>query len=121
MTKSDLKQILSVYPKIRNAIIKGKKQVSIIKYRRKKNIEIADRIKSFENYFNVLIKNENAVIAEIIDKAYFQGLKATEIIMNSPISECGYYRIKKSIEEKIYELLIADGFVTKNEIINNVL
>ncbi|MGN1099809.1 MAG: hypothetical protein ACI4S9_05650 [Christensenellales bacterium] len=34
-----------------------------------------------------------------------------------PISESGYYRLKREIENKIYELYIVDGDVTQDEIL----
>ena len=121
MTKAELKEVLSVYPQIRTAVLKGERQTAVKKYRQQKNMEISDWIRGLEANFRILIENEDVLIVEIIKKSYFLGQKDREIIMNLPVTDCGYYRIKKSIEDKLYNMLIADGFVKKEEITENKL
>ena len=119
MTKYRLKEFLLIYPKVRKTVLQGKEIAVIEKYRRKKEIEIPEWAKAVEAGLKSIASAEDGLIAEIIEMSYFQGLKDREIIVKLPVSDSGFYRIKKGIEEKLYELLIDCGFVETEEILKN--
>ena len=48
---------------------------------------------------------------------YRQGIEDKSVFLDLPITESGYYRLKRKLEEKIYGLYIVCGEVTQEEIL----
>ena len=75
-----------------------------------------------EEVFQKIITTENnCIVNKIIDKVYRQGMEDKSVFLDLPITESGYYRLKRKLEEKIYELYISSGEVTEEEILKNKL
>lgn len=121
MTKLELKRILSLYSKIRRAVLIGESTAVIEKYGRKKSIEIPSWAYGIEKSICSIMRSGDEIVRQITEKLYLKGYKDHEVYMDLPVSESGFYRIKKSIEERIYEMCIVYGYVTENEIISNII
>ena len=120
MTKKELKVYLRLYPLISNAVSKRLSHYEVILYGRKKKIVIPKWLYKIENFFEEIVKSEkDFVIEEIIEKKYRQGKNDKSIIMNLPVTESGYYRLRRLIENKIYDLYIFYGDVTEEDILKN--
>ena len=120
MTKKELKYFLKLYPTIEKAIENKVSKIEILIYGRKKKIEIPLWVHKLTDIFTQIIESEdNSLVSHIIEKAYKRGEDDRKVILRLPISESGYYRLKRRIEEKIYELYIVDGDVNQEEILNN--
>ena len=117
MTKSDLKEILKDYSVIQKSIGNENTQVHIKRYRKELCIELPPWIRGVECSINKLLKSENDFVCKIIELSYIKGCKDREIIMQLPISDSGYYRMKRYIEEKIYELCIVYGYVSEEDVL----
>lgn len=98
-----------------------KKTNSTIKlYGRRKEVKIPTWLFELESIFSEMILNEeDDIISKIIDESYKKGNNDRWIISSLPITESGYYRIKRKIEEKIYEIYIFKGYVSQSEIKKN--
>ena len=121
MTKLELKRILSFYSKIRRSVIMGESTAVIEKYGRKKIVEIPPWGFGIERSIRSIMKTSDPIVCKIAEQLYLKGYKDHEVYVNLPISVSGFYRIKKSIEERIYEMCIVYGYVTENEIISNII
>ena len=78
-------------------------------------------IRGVERCINELLKTDSDTVRQIIEFSYIKGCKDREVIMRLPVSDSGYYRIKRYIEEKIYELCIVYGYVTEEDILRNFI
>ncbi len=118
MTKPELKELLKIYSKIRDAVINGDSRVVIKRYRGDLCINVPPWAKSVEKGICELLDTENELIKNVIDLSYIKGLKDKEILTRLPLSESGYYRLKNYIEEKIFQLCIVFGYVTKADVLS---
>ena len=119
MTKAELKRVLKEYAAIRNSIEVENAVVIIKRYRSELRIELQPWIRGVERGIDILLKTESEIVRRIIQLSYIKGYKDREVIMRLPVSDSGYYRIKKYIEEKIYELCIVYSYVTEEDIVAN--
>ena len=77
---------------------------------------------SFSHHFQqILSVDENEIVKEIIEKVYRKGADDKVLLSGLPVTESGYYRLKRKLEGKIYELYIVRGDVTQDEILSNKL
>ena len=120
MDKKEIKKILRVYPYIKKDIEDGK-EFSIYKRNGKKyKINIPKWAYCINSLISRILENEkDDIVSKIIIQDYIKGYKDKKIISNYPITESGYYRIKRKFEEKLYELYVLLGYVSEKEILNN--
>ena len=91
-------------------------------YGRKKKICIPEWFFKIEDVFRqILSVDENEIVKEIIEKVYRKGADDKFLLSGLPVTESGYYRLKRKLEGKIYELYIVRGDVTQDEILSNKL
>ena len=119
MTKGELKQVLKDYAVIRNSIESENAVVVIKRYRNELHFKLPPWIRGVERGIIELLKTESSLVRQIIELSYIKGCKDRDVIMRLPVSDSGYYRIKRYIEEKIYELCIVYGYVTEDDILRN--
>ncbi len=107
---------------IKKPVNERKSTTEIQLYGRRKKIDIPDWCWRIEEIFQkTIIAENNFIVSEIINKVYRKGLDDKCVFLELPISESGYYRLKRKIEEKIYELYIVSGDVGEEEILKNKL
>lgn len=119
MTKAELKTVLRDYAAIQNAIGIENAQVCIKRYRTELHIRLPSWVSGVKRSINELLKTESDTVRKIVELSYIKGCKDREAIMRLPVSDSGYYRIKRHIEEKIYELCILYGYVTAEDILRD--
>ena len=103
--------------------MKEKRHETVVQlYGRRKRINIPQWFWDIEEKFQKIIEAEaNSIVKDIIDMVYRRGADDKSVVVKLPITESGYYRLKRKIEEKIYELFIVSGNVTQEEILENKL
>lgn len=122
MKKSSLRKFLNSYHFIIESVREKRRETEIQLYGRRKRISIPDWSWKIEEIFQKIIAAENNfIVNEIIDKVYRQGEEDKSVFLDLPITESGYYRLKRKLEEKIYELYIVSGDVAEEEILKNKL
>lgn len=120
MTKRELKEFLTIYPLIKSELDKKQKSIMIKRYGRSKKIEVPQWGYEIKAVLQTIMKTEGDVyIKKIIKENFLRGRKDKSLLMDLPITESSYYRIKRHIEEKVYELYIIKGYVTEEEILQN--
>lgn len=120
MTKSELKDFMLIYHKILDRLDLRQSTISIRHCGRKKVIKIEPWMLEIRDLIRETIEAEDDfVFSEIVGQKYINGKNDVAIFTSLPITESTYYRTKKYFEEKLYELLIAAGHVTKDEILAN--
>lgn len=120
MTKLELRKVLHEYSKISKAVKEKKRESVCMHYGRKYVVLIPEWAWLLDEFIEIILKNENDVyFSKVINDCYIKGYKDKTVLSEIPLSESTYYRWKRKFEEKLYELYISTGFVSKNEIINN--
>ena len=120
MIKKELKHYLNMYPMIRTGAEKKSSSIETEIYGRKRMIETPMWTYNLEETLAKITESEkDIIISQIIEQVYRQGETDKRLITRLPVTESGYYRLKRKIEEKIYELYIVNGSVTENEILSN--
>ena len=120
MTKSELKKILQLYNKISLEARLRKNEAIKEHYGRKYIIEIPNWTWRLEDFIKEVVSNEqDTYFSKAITDCYIRGKKDKSILSENPISESTYYRWKRKFEDKIYELCILEGLVSKKEIIQD--
>lgn len=120
MTKAELRKLLQVYSKISKDIKQRKREAVCIHYGRRYIISIPEWAWLLDEFIEtIIISEEDSCFSKAINDCYIKGFKDKTVLSEIPLSESTYYRWKRKFEEKIYELYIDAGFVSKNEIINN--
>lgn len=120
MTKKELKYYLRIYYKIREDVKNKKISSLVILYGRKRKVLIPKWVYCLEDIL-LIIRNRGGEFDVIINKFYFGGLTDKRILVDEPLSESSYYRLKRKLEESIYELLILYGYVSEDEILNQMV
>ena len=109
MTKSELKHFLKMYHLLIGSVSNKMSETDVIQYGRKKKKKIPTWLLKIEDIFiKITATEENFLVEQIIEKSYRQGESDKWLMSRLPISESGYYRLKREIENKIYELYIVD-------------
>ncbi len=120
MTKTELKRILQLYNQISPELRERRRETVRRHYGRRYVINIPEWAWLLEEFITEVVESEeDAYFSKIILDCYVKGKKDKVILSEYPISESTFYRWKRSFEEKVYELYIAAGFVSKSEIIEN--
>lgn len=110
MFKKELKQCLQHYSKIARSLQNKEKIVRL------KIMPWMYKLPNILNQIKHVEKNE--VVKKIIKQSIEEGKNDREIFVNLAMSESTYYRCKRKILEKIFNLYILSGEVTFEEIIN---
>ena len=117
MKKSELKNFVQIYAEIKNTLIKRSDVVEIIKRNRKVRVKIKPWMYKFPEFLNLVEKSENHTVREIIRRNIENGEKDLTIWQSVALSESTYYRWKKQIGDKIYNLYVLAGDVRLEEIL----
>ena len=118
MRKDEMRRYLRLYPKIREALERGDREIELIQNERKKKLELRPWVQKLPDIImEILAGEENEVIRVMIEQSILKGRKSYEIVRALPLSERTYYRWKAKFEEKVYELLILTGEVSREEIL----
>lgn len=122
MKKNALRKFLGIYHLIQDDVKEERTETVIQLYGRKKKICIPEWFFKIEDVFQqILSVDENEIVKEIIEKVYRKGADDKVLLSGLPVTESGYYRLKRKLEGKIYELYIVRGNVTQDEILSNKL
>lgn len=118
MLREELKIYLKYYPKVVRAIKERRQEITIGRYGQKKTIVFAEWAKRLEGYVEEVLKGESSPTAqEIIRESVMKGRADWKVMLEVSISESSYYRMKRMITERIYELYVSEGMVTREEIL----
>lgn len=118
MLREELKIYLKYYPKVVRAIKERRQEITIGRYGQKKTIAFPEWTKRLEGYVEEVLKGESSPTAqEIIRESVMKGRADWKVMLDISISESSYYRMKRMITERIYELYISEGMVTREEIL----
>ena len=117
MKKSELKNFIQVYSELKSMLSESDATVIIKKKRQKVRVEIKPWMYRFSKYLSLIEQKENNTIREIIRRSIEQGEKDLKIWQSVAVSESTYYRLKKQIVDKIFNLYILEGEVKMEEIL----
>ena len=118
MTKAELGYLLQRYRFIAKALNKNQQKISFYVGNRKETIIIDERVKAVISIVDDVLRSEKAMIAQIIRYRFKLGYSDEKIILSLPLSRSTYYRLKRTIENKIYQLCIYRGLVSYDELLN---
>lgn len=118
MTKRALKTYLQLYSKIKDALKDRKTEIEIVVYGRKKRFLLEKWSYKLCDYLQEIMKSEtNETVIKIIKKTIIEGKEGKSVLRKLPISGSTYYRWRRQCIEKIYELYIEAGDVSRAEIL----
>lgn len=117
MKKSELKNFIQVYSELKSMLSERNATIIIKKKRQKVRVEIKPWMYRFSEYLSLIERTENNTIREIIRRSIAQGKKDLKVWQSVAVSESTYYRLKKQIVDKIYNLYILEGEVKMEEIL----
>ena len=117
MKKSELKNFIQVYSELKSMLSERNATIIIKKKRQKVRVEIKPWMYRFSEYLSLIERTENNTIREIIRRSIAQGGKDLKVWQSVAVSESTYYRLKKQIVDKIYNLYILEGEVKMEEIL----
>ena len=117
MKKSELKNFIQVYSELKSMLSERNATIIIKKKRQKVRVEIKPWMYRFSEYLSLIERTENNTIREIIRRSIAQGEKDLKVRQSVAVSESTYYRLKKQIVDKIYNLYILEGEVKMEEIL----
>lgn len=117
MKKSELKNFIQVYSELKSMLSESDATIIIKKKRQKVRVEIKPWMCKFSEYLSLIERTENNTIREIIRRSIAQGEKDLKVWQSVAVSESTYYRLKKQIVDKIYNLFILEGEVKMEEIL----
>ena len=66
----------------------------------------------------IIDQEKNDIFMRMINESVGLGRSDKEVIMDLPISESSYYRYKRKFEEKLYDIYIYTGNVSRQEILD---
>ena len=122
MPKEQLKHYLQLYPKIKNEIIKGRLLIEWRQYGRKKREIIPNWVLTLREYIEeTLLSESEPLVVQAIQMSFIEGESDIFIFSRLPISESTFYRWKTKFVEKIYRLYIVAGYVSREEILQEVI
>lgn len=109
---------MQIYSKIKKQVERRDSEAKILRYGKQKHIIIPEWALKLPTFIDEVIKEEkNQMLTEMISKRLFEGKIDKTVMSELPISESTYYRYKQKFEEKIYQLYIELGYVTREEIL----
>lgn len=118
MTKKMVRKYLKIYPSLEECVKSGKTELIVIKNGRKRRVELISDAYKIVEYMDLIIKSEGNFVYDILIKSIIKGIPNKVVISRKPISDAAFYRMKKKLVNKIYELYILDGFVAQEEILS---
>ena len=119
MTKKELKQILLLYTQVEKALLRKMETVEIKKNRRKERITIKSWMYKLPEIIGLIEENENDAIVKTIIKMNIRKRENDKrVLQNIAVSESTYYRLKRQIVEKIYNMYVILGEVKLKEILS---
>lgn len=117
MDKAELKSFLLIYDKIKDAIEAGKEYAHIRRCNRKQRIMFPEWLYKLPVYIEDIIKSEdNPLFTYIIRESVISGKTDKQTLTEVPLSESSYYRYKRQFENRLYDLFIVAGYVSREEI-----
>lgn len=119
MKKKELKQCLQIYAKIKKALQNRNNTVEIKRKKRTERIEIKPWMYKLPEYLGLLEKAESVLIRDLIRESIRNGENDQKVLWRLPVSESTFYRWKRQIIDKIYDLYILSGDVSAEEILLN--
>ena len=118
MKKSELKQILLLYPQIEKALVYKSEMIEIKRNRRTERMKISSWMYKLPEIISLMERAEQGtIVGSIIEKNIRKRQKDQKILRVLAVSESTYYRLKRQILEKIYNLYASLGDVTLEEIL----
>ena len=118
MTKAELIYILQRYYFIAKEINSNKSQISFYVGNRKEVIKLDEQIKIVFSVIEDIMSNETPIVVKIMTLWIKYRHSDEYIIMKVPLSRSAYYRLKRTIENKIYQCCILRGLVTYEELLS---
>lgn len=118
MTKAELIYILQRYRYIVKAVHSKKTHISFYVGNRKEMIALDNQVEIIFSIIDDIMNNESKLIVKIMKYWLKRGYSDERIILNVPLSRSSYYRIKRTIENKIYQCCIKRGLVSYKELLN---
>lgn len=117
MTKSELKKFVQVYAEVKESLFERSEVAEIVKRNCKVRIKIKPWMYKFPKFLSMVEGSENRTVKEIIRRSIENGEKDLTIWQSIALSESTYYRWKKQVVEKIYNLYVLAGDVKIEEIL----
>lgn len=81
-------------------------------------IALDNQVEIIFSIIDDIMNNESKLIVKIMKYWLKRGYSDERIILNVPLSRSSYYRIKRTIENKIYQCCIKRGLVSYKELLN---
>lgn len=117
MDKAELKNFLLIYDKIKDAIETGKEYAYIRRCNRKQKIMFPEWLYKLPDYIEDILKSEdNPLFTYIIRESMIFGKTDSKVLQELPLSESSFYRYKRQFENRLYDLFIVEGYVSREEI-----
>ena len=118
MNKKDIKHYLKYYSQIVRATETGKEYITISGRRTSQKLKLPEWTKKLNEYVQIILTSEtDPIVKRLIQYSIIAGKSDREVLVRLPISEGSYYRLKRMFVERIYELYIYDGFLSREEIL----
>ena len=118
MTKYNLRKYLQKFSKIRKALQERKSSLKIQIYGQTKEFYFENWAYWLPAYIEEILENEqNTLFIEMVKLRYYMGKSDRAVLARLPLSESTYYRWKNHFIDKLYELFIQKGFVSREEIL----
>ncbi len=118
MNKKDIKYYLRYYAQIVRATEAGSEYVTISRRKTSQKLKLPEWTKKLKEYVQVVLTSEtDPIVKRLIQYSIIAGKSDREVLVRLPISEGSYYRLKRMFVERIYELYIYDGFLSREEIL----
>lgn len=120
MLKDELKRHLRMYADIRNGLAEGVTEIAVCSSGRQKRVGVAPWAYKLKDIISAVISAETEPLAaEMIELCIVRGKSDKAVLSEMPLSESTFYRWKQRFTEKVYELLIQGGEVSRQEILKN--
>lgn len=119
MTKAELIYILQRYHFIAKELNGNKNPIVFYVGNRKEVIDIDEQVKTVFSVIDDIMSNESPLIVKLMTYWLKYGYTDEAIIIRMPLSRSSYYRLKRTIENKIYQCCILRGLVTYEELLND--
>ena len=119
MKKIELKELLQIYSKVYVALSCEKAYTQIKCCDHVRKVVFPEWAYKLPQYIEEIIKSENnPMLTYIIRESVIYGKTDKKTLMEVPLSESSYYRYKRKFENKLYELFVVAGYVTREEILS---
>ena len=114
--KSEVKFLLQVYYQFKNRL--SGDSASVIFGGEKRKIALTKEVKALNGILtDVLSTEECDCTKQILSEVIISGRRDKDVMYRLPVSESTYFRLKKELINKIYDMFIYYGFATKEEVL----